>query len=152
MQILNEMNIEFLSISENESLARIAAAAFISPKDPSVEVAEEIKTAVSEAVTNSIIHGYEDREGMVHMKCRLYEDYVSILVTDAGKGIEDVGRAREPLFTTKADMERSGMGFTIMENFMDEVKVHSALGEGTSVELIKYFLNAGHARDISKNL
>lgn len=133
----NTMYLEFLNESENESFARVVAAAFISPLNPTVEEMAEIKTAVSEAVTNAIIHGYEDTVGMVHMEGRISERTVTFIISDDGCGISDVEKAREPLFTGKPELERSGMGFSIMESFMDKVEVRSKLGEGTEVKLIK---------------
>ena len=118
-QVKNEMKIEFLSKSANESFARIAVASFASQLDPTIEEIADIKTSVSEAVTNSIIHGYSNREGIVKIKARLYENEIEIEVSDNGAGIENIEEAREPLYTTKGNLERSGMGFTIMENFMD---------------------------------
>jgi len=139
MQLINEMKLEFLSKSSNEAFARVTAAVFVSQIDPTVEEIEEIKTAVSEAVTNAIIHGYDNGFGTVIMKCKLYQDRVIIEVIDNGKGIEDIVKAREPLYTSRPDMERSGMGFTIMESFMDEVDVYSESGNGTKVIMVKQF-------------
>ena len=139
MQSINEMKLEFSSKSCNESFARVVAAAFISQLDPTVEELADVKTAVSEAVTNAIIHGYEDKEGYVRMNCRLYSDSVEISVIDSGKGIDNVEEARQPLFTSKPEMERSGMGFTVMETFMDKVEVISEPGRGTTVSLFKKF-------------
>ena len=133
----NEMKLEFLSKSDNESFARIAVAAFVTQLDPSLEEVADIKTAVSEAVTNSIIHGYEEKEGIVKIECKLFANSIEIEITDNGKGIEDIEKAREPLYTSKSEFERSGMGFTIMESFMDEVKVESILGIGTKVTMKK---------------
>lgn len=133
----NEMKLEFLSKSNNEAFARITVAAFASQLDPTIEELADIKTAVSEAVTNSIIHGYEDREGIVKIECKIYLDNIQIEISDTGKGIEDIQKAREPLYTSKPNLERSGMGFTIMESFMDEVKVESILGLGTKVTMKK---------------
>ena len=133
----NEMRLEFQSKSSNESFARIAVAAFVTSLDPTLEEIADIKTAVSEAVTNSIIHGYEEKDGIVKIECKLFENSVEIEITDNGKGIEDIEKAREPLYTSKSDLERSGMGFTIMESFMDEVKVESVLGIGTKVTMKK---------------
>ena len=133
----NEMKLEFLSKSENESFARIAVASFVTQLDPSLEEVADIKTAVSEAVTNSIIHGYEEKEGIVKIECKLFANSIEIEITDNGKGIEDIEKAREPLYTSKSEFERSGMGFTIMESFMDEVKVESVLGIGTKVTMKK---------------
>lgn len=139
MQPINEMKLEFLSKSSNESFARVVAASFVSQLDPTLEELADIKTAVSEAVTNAIIHGYENKTGIVTMSCKLYSNSVEITISDHGKGIEDVNLARQPLFTSKPDMERSGMGFTVMESFMDKVEVVSAPGEGTTVTMYKLF-------------
>ena len=133
----NEMRLEFLSKSNNEAFARITVAAFASQLDPTIEELADIKTAVSEAVTNAIIHGYEDREGVVKVECRMYGGSIQIEISDTGKGIEDIEMAREPLYTSKPNLERSGMGFTIMESFMDEVKIESILGLGTKVTMKK---------------
>lgn len=133
----NEMKLEFSSKSSNESFARIAVAAFATQLDPSLEEIADIKTAVSEAVTNCIIHGYEDTEGIIKIKCKLFANSIEIEISDNGKGIEDIEKAKEPLYTSKSDLERSGMGFTIMESFMDEVKVESVLGVGTKVTMKK---------------
>lgn len=131
----NEMKIEFLSKSNNEAFARISVAAFIAQLDPTLEEIADIKTAVSEAVTNSIIHGYEERQGIVKLICKIREKEVFIEISDSGKGIENVDIAKQPLYTTKANLERSGMGFTIMESFMDDVEVESVLGLGTKVTM-----------------
>ena len=133
----NEMKLEFLSRSNNEAFARITVAAFVSQLDPTIEELADIKTAVSEAVTNSIIHGYEDSEGIVKVTSRIFKNNIEIEVSDTGKGIEDVELARKPLYTTKANLERSGMGFTIMESFMDEVEIESVVGLGTKVKMKK---------------
>ena len=133
----NEMNLEIPSKSCNEAFARITVAAFVSQLDPSLEEIADIKTAVSEAVTNSIIHGYENSEGTIKINCKLENRKVIIEISDTGKGIENIDIAREPLYTTKADLERSGMGFTIMESFMDELKIESILGLGTKVTMTK---------------
>ena len=137
----NEMKIEFLSKSNNEAFARISVAAFIAQLDPTLEEIADIKTAVSEAVTNSIIHGYEEKTGIVKLNCKITKDEVFIEVSDSGKGIENVEIAKQPLFTTKANLERSGMGFTIMESFMDDVQVESVLGIGTKVTMKKKIKN-----------
>ena len=133
----NEMKVEFSSKSTNESFARIAVAAFASQLDPKLEEIADIKTAVSEAVTNCIIHGYENKEGIIKIECRLFANSIEIEISDNGKGIEDIEKAKEPLYTSKSDLERSGMGFTIMESFMDEMKVESVLGVGTKVTMKK---------------
>ena len=137
----NEMKIEFLSKSNNEAFARISVAAFIAQLDPTLEEIADIKTAVSEAVTNSIIHGYEEKTGIVKLNWKITKDEVFIEVSDSGKGIENVEIAKQPLFTTKANLERSGMGFTIMESFMDDVQVESVLGIGTKVTMKKKIKN-----------
>ena len=133
----NEMKIEFLSKSNNEAFARISVAAFVAQLDPTLEEIADIKTAVSEAVTNSIIHGYEERLGIVKLVCKIREKEIFIEISDSGKGIENVEIAKQPLYTTKANLERSGMGFTIMESFMDDVQVESVLGLGTKVTMRK---------------
>lgn len=133
----NEMKLEFLSKSNNEAFARISVAAFASQLDPTLEELADIKTAVSEAVTNCIIHGYEDNEGIVKIECKMHDNTIEIEISDSGKGIEDIKTAREPLYTSKPDLERSGMGFTIMESFMDDMKVESILGMGTKVTMKK---------------
>lgn len=133
----NEMILEIQSKSSNEAFARITVAAFASQLDPTIEEISDIKTAVSEAVTNSIIHGYEGKEGVIKINCKIKGRKIIIEISDAGKGIENVDIAKEPLYTTKADLERSGMGFTIMESFMDELKVESILELGTKVTMIK---------------
>ena len=133
----NEMELNFLSKSNNEAFARITVAAFVAQLDPTVEELADIKTAVSEAVTNCIIHGYEDTEGQVKIKAKILNNTIEIEITDNGKGIEDVELARKPLYTTKSNLERSGMGFTIMESFMDEVDIHSVVGIGTKIVMKK---------------
>lgn len=133
----NEMKLEFLSKSTNEAFARISVAAFASQLDPTIEELADIKTAVSEAVTNSIIHGYENTEGKIEVICKIFANTIVIEISDNGKGIENVDMAKEPLYTTKPDLERSGMGFTIMDSFMDDLEVESILGLGTKVTMKK---------------
>ena len=133
----NEMKLEFLSKSNNESFARITVAAFAVQLDPTIEEISDIKTAVSEAVTNSIIHGYEENEGIVKIECKLFANSIEIEISDKGKGIENIEKARQALYTSKPELERSGMGFTIMESFMDEVKIESVVGLGTKVTMKK---------------
>ncbi|SHE56267.1 anti-sigma F factor [Clostridium fallax] len=136
----NKMKIEFLSKSQNEGFARVAVAAFISQLDPTIEEISDIKTAVSEAVTNSIIHGYEDKgNGTVFIEVTIIKNEATIVIWDNGTGIEDIDLAREPLYTSKPELERSGMGFTVMETFMDELKVFSEKGKGTKVVMKKVF-------------
>ena len=133
----NEMKLEFLSKSNNEAFARITVAAFAAQLDPTIEELADIKTAVSEAVTNCIIHGYEDREGIIKIRTKIFRDTIIIEISDTGNGIENIDKAREPLYTSKPNLERSGMGFTIMESFMYDVKVESILGLGTKVTMTK---------------
>ena len=133
----NEMKLEFVSKSCNESFARLTVAAFASQLDPTIEELSDIKTAVSEAVTNCIIHGYEDTEGIVKIHCLLNGNEIKIEISDSGKGMDNVDIAKEPLYTTKPNLERSGMGFTIMESFMDDIQVESIVGLGTKVTMRK---------------
>ena len=135
----NEMKIQFSALSQNESFARVTVAAFIAQLDPTMDELTEIKTVVSEAVTNSIIHGYEsDPMGIVYISVSLEDHLIEMTIKDEGKGIPDVEEARQPLFTTKPELERSGMGFTIMENFMDDIVVNSHPGKGTEIRLRKH--------------
>lgn len=133
----NMMKLEFLSKSTNEGFARVAVASFVSQLDPTIEELSEIKTAVSEAVTNSIVHAYDDELGMISISAQIKDDTVTIQIKDKGKGIPDIDKAKEPLYTTKPDLERSGMGFTIMESFMDKLIVKSEVNKGTSVTMSK---------------
>ena len=137
-QFENEMKLEFLSKSSNEAFARIAVAAFASQLDPTIEELADIKTAVSEAVTNSIIHGYENKQGVVKIVGKIQENKIILEISDSGKGIENIDVAKEPLYTTKPNLERSGMGLTIMESFMDKVNVESIVDVGTKVTMEKY--------------
>ena len=137
MNMENEMKLEFISKSNNEAFARIAVAAFVSSLDPTIEEISDIKTAVSEAVTNSIVHGYEDKIGIIHITCKIINRKVFIEISDNGKGIENVELAKQPLYTSKPNLERSGMGFTIMESFMDKLVVESVFGVGTKVTMEK---------------
>lgn len=131
------VEIAFESRSRNEQFARVVTAVFAARLDPTVEELDDIKTAVSEAVTNAIIHGYENQKGIVHMKLTIRERILTVEVRDDGVGIEDVKRAMEPLYTSKPSRERSGMGFSFMEAFMDKVEVESAPGAGTVVTMEK---------------
>lgn len=143
-QIINEMSMKFDSRSVNEGFARMAVAVFVSQLDPTLEELSDIKTIVSEAVTNAIVHGYCDRCGQICITVKLYDDlFAEIRVRDTGCGITDVAQAREPMFTT-GDVERSGMGFTIMESFSDKLRVRSAPGKGTTVTLIKRIRGKGN--------
>lgn len=136
----NEMTLSFLALSENESLARIAVTSFVAQLDPTIDELSEFKTIVSEAVSNAIIHGYdEDGKGIVTVRVVRDGDVVSVAVKDEGKGISDIQKAMEPLYTSKAEMERSGMGFTIMESFADHLQVESEPGVGTVVTFSKKF-------------
>ena len=137
MAYQNEFRVFFAAKSENESLARIMVAAFLSGYDPTLTEITDVKTAVSEAVTNAIIHGYEKQEGKVGLFCGFDDHTVYIEVADTGLGIGDVEQAMEPLYTSKPELERSGMGFAIMEAFMDHVVVKSNIGEGTRIYMEK---------------
>lgn len=136
-QFENEMKLEFVNKAANEAFARITVAAFASQLDPTIEELADIKTAVSEAVTNCIIHAYENRQGIIRINAKLKGDEIIIQISDNGKGIENIDIAKEPLYTTKPNLERSGMGFTIMESFMDSMKVESIVGLGTKITLTK---------------
>ncbi|MHC0036052.1 anti-sigma F factor [Pseudoneobacillus sp. C159] len=139
----NEMRLQFSALSQNESFARVTVAAFVAQLDPTMDELTEIKTVVSEAVTNSIIHGYDnDPSGTVYIEVKIEGGTIDLMIKDEGIGIVDVEEAMQPLFTTKPDLERSGMGFTIMENFMDEVEVFSQPGRGTEIRLRKHLLNS----------
>ena len=131
------MQIIFESLSENEGFARVAVAAYLTRMNPTLEEIEDVKTAVSEAVTNAIIHGYEKEKGEIHIKCEIAGNEICVEVTDYGRGIPDVKEAMKPLFTTKPEMDRSGMGFVFMEAFMDEITVESEVGSGTKVSMKK---------------
>jgi stage II sporulation protein AB (anti-sigma F factor) len=133
----NKVTVVMDSRSANESFARVAAAAFIAPLDPTYDEMNDIKTAVSEAVTNAIIHGYNQGEGTINMHMAMEGRIITIEISDSGAGIKDIEEAREPLFTTKPEMERSGMGFTVMETFMDTVEVRSKQGKGTTITMVK---------------
>lgn len=133
----NEMKLEFMSKSCNEAFARITVAAFASQLDPTIEELSDIKTSVSEIVTNSIIHAYDTSDGIIKIISKIIDDTVIIEISDTGKGIEDIELARKPLYTSKAELERSGMGFTIVENFMDELKIESIVGLGTKITMKK---------------
>ncbi|MGE7914403.1 anti-sigma F factor [Lysinibacillus xylanilyticus] len=136
----NEMTLTFLALSENEALARVAVTGFIAQLDPTIDELSEFKTVVSEAVSNAIIHGYEeDGKGVVTVHAKREDDIVTVSVLDKGIGIEDVSQAMEPLYTTKSAMERSGMGFTIMDSFSDQLTVISKWQEGTTVTFTKKF-------------
>lgn len=134
----NVCEISFLAVSENEAFARMAAAAFVMPQNPTLEELSDIKTAVSEAVTNAILHGYnQDAVGMVHMRCERDRENFLFCISDEGAGIENVEQAMEPLYTSRPELERSGMGFSFMEAFMDSLSVESEPGVGTRVTMTK---------------
>ena len=144
MKPLNEMKMSFESRSCNEAFARSAVASFISVLDPNVEEISDIKTAVSEAVTNCIVHGYKDKIGTVYIHVKIFEGAkISICIKDKGCGIEDIEMAMQPLYTTSKNGERAGLGFSIMESFMDKLKVRSRPGKGTSVTLEKTIVSKG---------
>ena len=135
----NKIKIEFLSKSQNESFARVAVAAFASQLDPTIEEITDVKTAVSEAVTNAIIHGYDNEEEMITIEATINGTELTVIVCDAGKGIDNLELALQPLYTSRPDLERSGMGFTVMETFMDSLEVKSDKGRGTSIIMKKIF-------------
>lgn len=137
MRYENEARVFFSAKSENESFSRMFTVGFLSQLDPTISEMTDVKTAVSEAVTNAIIHGYEKQDGLVELFCAYTGNKVYIEVADTGKGIEDISLAREPLYTSKPEMERSGMGFTIMETFMENVRIESKVGEGTRIFMEK---------------
>jgi stage II sporulation protein AB (anti-sigma F factor) len=133
----NYMKLEFLSKSSNESFARVVVAAFASQIDPTLEEISDIKTAVSEAVTNAIIHGYEFNVGTIYLEASIEDNVLELIIKDNGRGIDDIKKAMEPFYTSKPDLERSGMGFTVMETFMDELSVESVKEVGTTVKMRK---------------
>lgn len=138
--ITNEMHLEFAAVSTNEAFARMAVSAFIAPLNPTIEELSDVKTAVSEAVTNAILHGYENRgcvTDRVQMNCALRDDVLEVEIIDRGVGMADVRRAMEPLFTTRPEWDRSGMGFAFMEAFMDDLEVVSEPEQGTAVRMCK---------------
>lgn len=136
-EYVNEMSLTFDAVSLNESFARVVVAAFITPLNPTVEELADVKTAVSEAVTNAIIHGYDSRGGKIRMYCMVTGNLLSVRVEDDGVGIADIEQAMMPLYTSRPELERSGMGFAFMEAFMDDLKVESRPGEGTKVSMMK---------------
>ena len=138
MRIINEMKLEFMGVPENEGFARVAVSAFAVQLDPTLDVLADIKTAVSEAVTNAIVHGYADAPGNVTVTAALRDDgMLEVAVIDKGKGIADIEKAMQPFYTSQPEKERSGMGFSVMQTFMDKVTVESKLGEGTTVRMQK---------------
>lgn len=147
----NQMMVEFDSISKNESFARVVVSAFVSRLNPTLEEIADIKTAVSEAVTNSIIHGYENGDGRIRIEAHIVEDTVTVIVTDFGVGIPDIEKAMEPMYTSKPELERSGMGFAFMEAFMDELFVESEMGKGTTVTMRKVIRIDSVSREEEEN-
>lgn len=137
MNDTNRMLLKFESRSQNESFARTVVAAFAAALDPTIEELADIKTAVSEAVTNCTIHGYANRIGIIEMRCSTSGNELTVEVEDNGVGIENIQKAMEPLYTTRPELERSGMGFSFMEAFMDELEVESTVGKGTMVRMKK---------------
>lgn len=137
MKNTNEMELTFDSRSSNESFARVTVAAFMTSLNPTIEEVADVKTAVSEAVTNAIIHGYDQEVHKIYIRARTEEKTLYLEIKDTGRGMEDVEKAMEPLFTTKPELERSGMGFSFMEAFMDRLEVESELGKGTIVRMEK---------------
>ena len=133
----NEMVLIFDAIACNEALARMTVMAFLTPLNPTMEEIADVKTAVSEAVTNSIIHGYDGKEGKIHMLCGIKNRTLFVEICDKGAGISDIAKAMEPTYTTRPELERSGMGFAFMEAFMDDLEVESKPGEGTKIHMIK---------------
>lgn len=137
-KVINAVKLSFPSLSENERFARLAVSGFISQLNPQVDELSEIKTAVSEGVTNAIVHAYRDTVGTIFMEAKIFDnDVIYIKIRDKGCGIENISQAMEPLFTTAPDEERAGLGFAVMETFMDKVKVRSAIGTGTTLILEK---------------
>ncbi|MDO5396371.1 MAG: anti-sigma F factor [bacterium] len=140
---MNRMKLEFISVSQNERFARSAASAFVLELDPTLQELSEIKTAVSEAVTNAIIHGYRGTTGTITMEGSIYNSIVELSIYDKGAGIADIDKAMEPMYTGAPDEERSGLGFTIMQTFMDELEVESEPGMGTRITMRKKIGSAG---------
>jgi stage II sporulation protein AB (anti-sigma F factor) len=136
---INSMKLEISAVSANESFARGTVAAFAAQANPTLDEINDIKTAISEAVTNCVVHAYAKQGGAVHITCDLYTDALTVTISDCGIGIKDVGKALEPFYTTRPDEERSGMGFTVMQSFMDTLHVTSTLNQGTVVTMQKFF-------------
>lgn len=148
MEFENQFRVYFQAKSENEGLARMMATAFLTQYDPVLSIVNDVKTAVSEAVTNAIIHGYEQQGGEVELFCGYREDVLYVEVADKGEGIGDIVQAREPLYTSKPELERSGMGFTIMESFMDAVRVESGREIGTRIYMEKYLRDEQNEKNL----
>lgn len=137
MDYTNEMMLVIESMSRNESFARMVVAGFVAQLDPTIEEIADIKTAVSEAVTNAVIHAYNGGVGKITIACKIYSHEIYIEISDNGVGIENIDKAMEPLYTTRPELERSGMGFAFMEAFMDDLEVESVVGKGTTVKMKK---------------
>lgn len=150
IRVHNRMHMEIEAVSQNESLARIAVAAFMTSMNPTVEEVYDVKTAVSEAVTNSIIHGYRNQGGKIGITCTIDQDILHVQIMDRGVGIQNVKQAMEPMFTTGTELERSGMGFSFMEAFMDDLKVESIVGMGTKV-LMKKKIGRGESLQVENH-
>lgn len=146
----NEMVLEFESKSKNESFARTVVAAFATQLDPTIEELADIKTAVSEAVTNAIVHGYPDYVGIIQIRCTIKGRDITVEIRDKGIGIDNIEQAREPLYTSRPELERSGMGFSFMEAFMDTLEVTSTIGEGTTVKMRKRVGKAVSSNEFSQ--
>lgn len=145
MRLINRMRLTFDALPENESFARVALSAFTVSVNPTMDVLSDLRTAVSEAVTNAIVHAYKEEGGMIEMEAAIREDALLILsVRDEGCGIENINRAMQPFFTTQPEKERSGMGFSVMQSFMDRIEVTSAPGKGTCVRMEKRLLPLSH--------
>lgn len=147
MEYDNEMKITFDSRSTNEGFIRVAVAAFLTQLNPTLEEVSDVKTAVSEAVTNAIIHGYENKIHKIDITCRITGSQMEIIIEDKGRGIDDIKKAMEPLYTTKPDQDRSGMGFAFMEAFMDELQVESQPMQGTKIIMMKNIENSRQGKD-----
>jgi len=141
----DEMKLTFSALSHNEAFARSVVAAFAARLNPTLEEVEDIRTAVSEAVTNAIIHGYRGKDGTVEIRCHIDGEELAVEIWDQGCGIEDTMKAREPFYTSRPDLERSGLGFTVMEAMMDTLQVHSLPGEGTGILMTKRIQRSAHA-------
>ena len=147
MKLSNEMTLKFKAVSENESFARVCVSAFLASANPSIDELGDIKTAVSEAVTNCVVHAYPKfNKGDIEIYCSLNDNQVYISITDFGCGIEDIEKAKQPFYTSKPDKERSGMGFTVMEGFMDKLVITSKINKGTKIEMFK---NLGECQSVA---
>lgn len=148
---INKMSVSFSAKSQNEGFARVVVSSFVAQLDPVVSDMEDIKTAVSEGVTNSIVHGYEGENGIIRIDSTLYEDGVEIMIKDFGKGIYDIDMALKPMYTSKPGDERSGLGFTVMEAFMDKLEIESVLNVGTTIKMYKKIEGEKEIQDDDKD-